>query len=109
MWCGTAHSLTYYTTTKVTRLLVDETAYGMCMALVSAIPPGVACSSAGGSPGWVTFACDGSFGSKTANNIRWSSAQLAMVTGQNVVIYTDDTKKINNHCYAPRIDVVATP
>lgn len=108
IWSSGASALVYFGTATITRLLATDTAYGACMALVSAIPPGVSCSSPSGAVGWVTFACDGTYGTKSLNIARFSQAQLALVTGNEVVIYADDSKKINGHCYSPRLDVLNT-
>ena len=106
---GQCHALTYFDTVSIERLLTHDTNFGQCMALVSKIPPGVSCSSPGGQVGWVTFACDGTFGSKSANLARFSNVQLAFVTGGQVVVYADDSKKLNGHCYSPRVDVISPP
>ena len=109
LFSSSASALVYYGSATISRLLTVDTTYGSCMALISAMPPGVSCSSPSGAVGWVTFACDGTYGNKTANNQRFSQAHLSLVTGNEVVVYVDDSKKINGHCYSNRIDVLNAP
>jgi len=57
-------------------------------------------------PDWVTFSCSGDFNSKSQGNLKFQNAQLAMVTGKNVVLRIDNSKKHNGYCFAHRIDVI---
>ena len=98
-------SATYEAT--VEKLLVDERFYGTCMAFVSPGPheqQGLTCAG-----NYVTFSCSGDFNSKAAGNQKFSSAQLALVTGAPVTIQVVDDKKHNGYCFVPRIDNVKAP
>ncbi|MEP6388491.1 MAG: hypothetical protein ABJ056_01095 [Halioglobus sp.] len=90
----------YYSAT-VTKTLVDDVAYGSCMALVSPFPEtkGLDCKA-----GWVSFSCSGDFNSKEIGYQKLEAAQLAMMTGTKVGIRVDDSKKHNGYCFAQRID-----
>lgn len=87
--------------TRVTRTLIDSVNYGQCMALTFPGPQGTGLNCGGG---WVTFSCSGDFNSKSAGNLKLQSAMLSIVTGKNVAIVIDDTKKHNGYCFARRID-----
>lgn len=98
-------SATYQAT--VEKLLTDERFYGTCMAYVSPGPqtqPGLTCNG-----NYVTFSCSGDFNSKAAGQQKFSAAQLALVTGNPVIIQVVDTQKHNGYCYVPRIDNLAAP
>lgn len=85
----------------VNRTLVQDNAFGLCMALITPGPETVLPSCQGG---WVTFSCSGDFNSKSAGNLKFQSAQIALLTGKNVAAIIDDTKKHNGYCFAQRID-----
>ena len=57
-------------------------------------------------PDWVTFSCSGDFNSKSQGNLKFQNAQLAMVTGKQVALLVDDSKKHNGYCWARRIDII---
>ena len=86
-------------------LTVADDRFGGCMVALSKSPSeeGLNCSSS-----WVTFSCDGTYTSKSRALRMYDSAQLAFVTGRTVKIWVDDTKKHNGHCFATRIDVLAS-
>ena len=88
-------------TAKVVKLLVDDTDFSECMAFLSAPISGSGTSCPGS---WVAVGCDGRFGSKSNAAQRLSALQLAYVTGRNVRVFVDDTKKANGSCYATRVD-----
>ena len=88
---------------KVTTILLDDNAYGGCMAALETPP-----SSAGGNTcadPWVTFSCTGDFNTKSQGNLKLQSAQLALVTQATFYVGFDDTKKHNGYCFAVRADV----
>ena len=89
---------------NVTRTALHEDNFGVCMAKVTPSPSdkGLDCK-----PGWVSFSCSGDFNSKEIGQQKFSAAQLALVTGDRVVIYVEDTRKHNGYCYASRIDNLA--
>jgi len=91
-------------TATVTRTLVQEGAFGNCMALVS---PGLAATGLNCPSGWVSFSCSGDFNSKEVGNQKMEAAQLALVTGYSVRLKLNDAKKHNTYCYAERIDNLA--
>lgn len=104
--CFEALSATATYTTSVTRVLTDSENYGGCMAMVSPGPeaPALGLSCLGS---WVTFSCDGTFNSKSIGNSKLSAAQLGLVTGVDIIVGVDDTKKHNGYCFATRVDNLA--
>ena len=101
MFTGIATAATDGWNATVTRILTDNENFGQCMAVTepSAEDRGLACKSY-----WVTFSCDGTFNSKSIGNAKYSAAQLAYVTGSQVFVSVDDTKRHNGYCFAQRID-----
>ena len=100
-WSAGSLSTTGNLETTVVRILTDETDYGTCMVELA---DNVSTSGANCKQKWVTFACDGTFGSKTSAANKLSAAQLAFVTGGSVKVYVDDSKKISGYCWATRVD-----
>ena len=88
-----------------TLTVADDEKFGGCMVVLSVSPSeeGLDCSSS-----WVSFSCSGTFTSKSNALRMFDSAQLAFVTGKTVIVEVDDTKKHNGHCFASRIDVLAS-
>ena len=86
-------------------LTVADESFGGCMVALSVSPSdmGLNCASR-----WVTFSCTGTYTSKSSALRMYDSAQLAFVTGRTVRVWVDDTKKENGHCFASRIDVMAS-
>lgn len=86
-------------------LTVADDRFGGCMVLLntSLSGEGLDCQS-----NWVTFSCNGTHTSKSNALRMYDSAQLAFVTGRTVKVWVDDTKKHNNHCFASRMDVLAS-
>ena len=87
-------------------LTVADESFGGCMVMLSVSPSemGLSCPESR----WVTFSCTGTYTSKSNALRMYDSAQLAFVTGRRVLVWVDDTKKHNGHCFASRIDVVAS-
>lgn len=101
-----AQATTAEVETEVRRTLtVADDRFGGCMVLLntSLSGEGLDCQS-----NWVTFSCSGTHTSKSSALRMYDSAQLAFVTGRTVKVWVDDTKKHNNHCFASRIDVLAS-
>lgn len=94
--------------THITRTLVSaDGRFGGCMAALDVAPSASGLDCPAGSK-WVTFSCTGEHTS-TADALRmYDSAQLAFVTGRRVLVWVDDTRKHNGHCFASRIDVLAS-
>ncbi len=84
----------------VYNLLVQEGAYGGCMANVSVHAQTVNCP-----PGWVTFSCDGTYNTPQAGKMKYAQALMAFTLKKKVDIHLDDTKKHNTYCYAYRVDL----
>ena len=86
-------------------LTVADERFGGCMVALSVSPSesGLDCPTSK----WVTFSCTGTHTSKSNALRMYDSAQLAFVTGRTVLVWVDDTKKHNGHCFVDRIDVKA--
>ena len=93
---------TAYFTTTVTKILLQEGLYGDCMAEVN---PGPETALPNCASYWVTFSCSGDFNSKSEGELKFQSAQLAMLSGKPVKVTLDDSKKHNGYCFVRRIDV----
>lgn len=96
-------ALREYTGT-VNRILVDEGYYGGCMAemIPSIRDQGINCGT------WVSFDCNGTYGSKSDGRNMLSSAQLALVTGTQIFLVLDTNKKFQElYCKAVRVDNLA--
>lgn len=96
-----AHADTGFVDAKVLRLLTGGPLYGECMIYLDAdlAAAGINC---GGN--WVSLACDGRYGPKSIENQKYSAAQLAYVTGGDVRVWLDDSKKPDGVCYSFRVD-----
>lgn len=88
-------------TGRVLKILTDESDFSECMAFLS-VP--IANSGANCAGSWVSVGCSGAFGSKSNATSRLSALQLAYVTGTDVRVFVDDTRKANGSCYATRVD-----
>ena len=98
------HASTASVKANVKRTLVaDNGRWGGCMVLLDKIIADTGLNCPGG---WVSFSCDGVFTTKDVAYRMFDSAQMAYSLGQRVVVWVDDTKKHNGHCYANRIDVL---
>lgn len=100
---STAFAQKGFLTTKVRRVLVDDTHYGKCMAeadrRIDSASNSLNCPS-----NWVTFSCDGTYNSKDIAYRKLDMAQKSEATQSNITFYVDDTKKHNGYCYAYRVD-----
>ena len=100
-----AQATTAQVTAEVRKTLtMSDDRYGGCMVALSVSPSdkGLDCPAK-----WVTFSCTGTHTSKSNALRMYDSAQLAFVTGRTVLVWVDDTKKHNGHCFVDRIDVEA--
>ena len=89
--------------TKIDRLIVDSEYFGGCMAALTVPPqdqPGYeSCAST-----WVTLDCDGLINTKNEGAAKLSAAQLAYVTGRDVLVQVYAQKRINGYCWTRRVE-----
>lgn len=91
----------YIYNAKVTRVLIDNTNYGGCMAAVT-VDPASRLPSCG--QWWVSFACVG--GSDPVNSYRMlDQAQMALALNKTVSLFVNDAVKYNGYCVATRMDI----
>ena len=95
-------------TTIQRTFISNPSVFGGCMAdigrRVSAALPELDCDSY-----WVTFSCSGDFNSKDIAYKMYDSALMSVALGTELLLWIDDSKKHNGHCYAERVDVLVTP
>jgi hypothetical protein len=92
---------------SVQQIVIDDVAFGGCMAALSPNPANFISGCAGG---FVTFDCLGQLGtSKSSANSKLAAAQLALVTDTQTFIRIDNTKIANGYCLAVRVDNTKTP
>lgn len=78
--------------TNVLRVLAaDDTQFGGCMVRLETLPTSD-CDGSGGQ-GWVSLDCKGEYDTKGASQRKMDLATLAMITGRQVQVFIDDTKK----------------
>ncbi len=89
---------------RVVRTLASAESFGGCMVRLSVAPAdtGLNCPDR-----WVTFGCNGDFGSKADAQRMFDSAQMAFAMGRQVRVWVDDERKIGSFCAVKRIDVLA--
>lgn len=98
-----AFSQTGFLQAKVTRTLIHDTLFGKCMARLDKMAN--TASNAPDCPSvWVTFSCDGTYNSKDIAYRKLDIAQKTEITDGQMIVYVDDTKKHNGHCYVNRIE-----
>ncbi len=88
----------------VLRTLIQESAYGGCMALLDVSireATGLDCDD-----GWVTFSCTGDYQAKDFAWKMFESVQMAAVLNKRVTVYVDDSKKHNGFCAVERVDLI---
>ena len=90
----------WITNAKIIRTLVQHDRFGICMIKLSKANNNLSCSD------WVTFDCGGELegNTRTAANLKFNTAQLAMATGNRVRVFLDDDIKINGQCFASRFE-----
>lgn len=103
IFCHSAIAAKGAVTSKVVRLLTDESRYGGCMAEMQTSPSTVLVGCA---TRFVTFDCLNSLGTtnKANANSRFAAAQLAYVSGKNLYVKFDDSKTVDGYCFAERAD-----
>ena len=101
-----AHGATERIEATIERTLATEDGrLGGCMAWLSQKPYdlGLACHQGNN---WVTFDCVGDYVSKAAAQRLFDTAQVAQLTGRNVMVIVDDSRKHGHFCLAYRVDLL---
>lgn len=95
--------------TSITDTLQQDDVYGGCMARISPAPSTITTSSGAAlnctGDRFVTFDCEGKYGSKSGGNSRFNTAVAALITERKVQVLVSDTPKINGFCRVVRIDL----
>jgi hypothetical protein len=89
----------------INRILIQEGLYGGCMIQIdqNIADAGLVCPA----NNWVSFDCEGFYGSKASAQRAFDSVQMAFALQKKVSLYVDDSKTHNvNFCVAVRIDVL---
>ena len=92
-------------TTVERTLATEDGSLGGCMAWLSQKPYdlGLACHQGNN---WVTFDCAGKYVSKAAAQRLFDTAQVAQLTGRDVRVIVDDSRKHGHFCLASRVDLL---
>jgi len=87
---------------KIKRILVDDVLYSGCMVLLDR-SLGHSCPS-----GWVSLDCKGLFNGKNKElgKQKIATAIAAAHNNKTVVLYVNNSHKVNSYCVARRIDTV---
>ena len=105
---GVGQATTVSIDARVTRTLAAaDDRFGGCMVALNVAPSASGLDCPAGSK-WVTFSCTGEHTTKADALRMYDAAQLAFVTGRRVIVWVDDTRKHNGHCFASRIDVLGS-
>lgn len=96
---------------EIRRIMVDDTRFGGCAAVVS---PGPQTVAPGCAENWVTFDCLGNLGAagstKAGARDKLQAAQLAMVTNTQTIIRLDPDVTANGQtCYAVTVQNLPFP
>jgi hypothetical protein len=87
----------------IEKTLIEDDNFGGCMIYLdkSVADSGLACPNS-----WVSFDCDGFFGTKANAQRKFDSAQMAFALDKKVSLRVDDSRRYNEkYCVAVRIDV----
>mgnify|MGYP007032576530 CR=1 FL=1 len=87
---------------KVHRLLVHETEFGGCLAMMT--DNSLETKSGGACTNWISFSCTGELNDEDTALRMFESAQIAFLTGREIRVDVDTTRKHNGHCMAVRFD-----
>lgn len=90
------------TWTKVDRLLIHETEFGGCMAMLS--NDSLTSNSGGACTDWVAFSCTGELNDEDTALRMFEAAQIAYLTNREVRVTVDSSRKHRGHCVAVRFD-----
>ena len=104
-YSGFGSAAAYFFKGQVTELIYQPGVFGTCMAKLN---PGPQSTPANCAADFVTFSCSGDFNSKQEGAVKYSAAQLAFVTGQELKVRLDDTRKHNGFCFAVRVDNIGS-
>ena len=106
---GPVQAANHYWTAKVTSILVDDSQYGGCMALLEPGPNAQGQINCGAP--FASMSCDGTFNSKSDAANKLSALQLAMITDTVVGVRVDDARKVpgTEFCFVMRVDTSTTP
>lgn len=91
---------------SVTRTLSDAENFGGCLTELSIAPANVGLDCKGR---WVAFSCTGDFAPRDAANRSFDMTQIALVSGAQVWLVIDDSKKHNGYCFAERVALSQPP
>ncbi|MEP4145603.1 MAG: hypothetical protein ABJL54_00200 [Halioglobus sp.] len=89
---------------NVTRTLIQDGAWGTCMAMIS---PSLSATGLNCKPDWVSFSCSGHYNSPEVGGDKMEAAQLSLITESQVIVLVNDAKKHNGYCFAERVDNLA--
>ena len=89
----------FWATGTIKRTLSEGDNYGGCMILLSK-NIGHGCREA-----WVSLDCKGVHFEPSVGSRNYASAIVAASTGKQVSVFVDSSKKFNNYCFAPRLDI----
>ena len=100
-----AFSQRAYIRARIRSLLIHDKDFGKCMAHLDKMAN--TASNAPDCPSnWVSFSCDGTYNSKDIAYRKLDIAQKTEITDGQMIVYVDDTKKHNGHCYAYRVESI---
>lgn len=90
---------------EVIHTLVHDKYFGKCLALLDK-KVDTATNSPDCPTKWVSFSCDGTYNSKDIAYRKLDIAQKTEITHGSMMVYVDDTRKHNGHCYAYRVESI---
>lgn len=103
---NTSMGATSFFKTGVSQTSALEESLGGCHAKLEVLPSekGLVCNGP-----WVHFSCNGAINSREEGVMKYSAAQLALISGTPIRIRVDDdpAKMINGKCYAVRVENMA--
>ena len=92
-------------TTIERTLATEDGRLGGCMAWLAQKPYDLGLDCHQGN-NWVTLDCAGEYLSKAAAQRLFDTAQVAQLTGRDVMVIVDDSRKHGHFCLAYRIDLL---
>ena len=76
--------------------------YGSCMVAVTSMPAKLDCPRGLQSGAWLSFDCDGNYGSTTSAREALDLANVSMLTGLKISVRVDDEER-NGYCVASQV------